>query len=249
MNKKILLLSIFIFFISCGLKQVKTPDSFIYIPIQTKNYTIASWQKITDIHQPIKIYVEGDGNAYTTKGYPTNDPTPKNSVLQKIAFEDTSANIVYLARPCQFIKDKNCNQTDWTTGRFSQKIVDNMFEAIKKISGNNEIILTGYSGGALLTGIIINRYKKDLNVIKWVTIAGLFNHTDWTTYFNYIPLKDSLDLDKIPNIKQKHFICTKDKVIPNELTLKRVDKKDCVFVNTSHNLENFTNFLTNFQFS
>ncbi|WP_413853763.1 hypothetical protein [Candidatus Ruminimicrobium bovinum] len=246
MNKKFLLFFIFIFFVSCGLKQIKTPENFVYIPIQTKNYTIASWQKITDKHKPIKIYVEGDGNAYTAKGYPTNDPTPKNSVLQKIAFEDDYENIMYLARPCQFIKDKNCNQTDWTTGRFSQKTVDNMFEAIKKISGNNEIILIGYSGGALLTGLIINQYKNNLNVTEWITIAGLLNHKDWTTYCDLIPLKDSLDLEEIPNIKQKHFLCKKDKVIPNELTLRRVDKKDCVFIDTTHDLKNAESFLNNF---
>ena len=246
MNKKILLFFIFVFFISCTLKQTKTPESFTYIPIQTKNYTIASWQKITDTHKPIEIYIEGDGNAYTSKGYPTNDPTPKNSVLQKIAFNDTSANVVYLARPYQFIKDENGNQKDWTTGRFSQKIIDNMFEAIKKISGNNEIILIGYSGGALLTGLIINQYGNELNIIEWITIAGLLNHTAWTTYFDYIPLKDSLDLEEIPNIKQKHFICKKDKVIPNELTLKRVNEKDCIFLDTNHNLKNTEHLLNNF---
>lgn len=238
MNKKFLLLFIFISFVSCNSIRIKYPDNFQYVPIQTKDYTLASWQKITDKNKPMKIYVEGDGNAYTSKGFPTNDPTPKNSVLQKIAFEDTYENVVYLARPCQFIKDQN-NKTDWTTGRFSQKIVDNMFEAIKQISDNNEVILIGYSGGALLTGLIINQYENNLNVIEWVTIAGLLNHTDWTTYFDLIPLKDSLDLEKIPNVKQKHFICKKDKIIPNELTLKRVNEKDCIFLDTSHDLEDW----------
>ena len=243
MNRKVLLLFIFIFLTSCTSIKTKYPDNFQYVLIQTKNYTLASWQKITDNNKPIKIYVEGDGNAYTVKGYPTNDPTPKNSVLQKIAFEDSSVNVIYLARPCQFIKDKNCNQTDWTTGRFSQKIVDNMFEAIKDISGNNEIILIGYSGGALLTGLIVNQYRNDLNISEWITIAGLLNHTDWTTYFDLIPLKNSLDLEKIPNIKQKHFLCKKDKIIPNELTLKRVNKVDCIFINTTHDLKNAEHFL------
>ena len=234
--KKIFLFFTLLLLCSCSTIKTKSPAEFIYKEIKTDDYVLASWQKITDDSSPVRIYVEGDGRAYTSKGYPTTDPTPKSYFLRNISFNDVHENVVYLARPCQYIKNKNCSNIDWTTGRFSQKIVDNMSQAIKQIAEDKEIILIGYSGGGLICGLIINQHKNDLNIIKWITVAGLLNHTNWTKHFNYIPLKDSLDLDTIPNISQTHYIGKKDKVIPYKLTLDIVDKKNCVIIeNATHN--------------
>jgi len=245
MKKFFIFLSIMSFIIcSCLTLQTKAPKDFLYKEIQTQDYILASWQKTENEESPIKIYVEGDGHAYTSKGYPATDPTPKSFFLRNIAFNDTNANVVYLARPCQYIKSKNADNIDWTTGRFSQKIVDNMAQAIKQISNGRKIILVGYSGGGLLCGLIINQYQQELNIIKWITVAGLLNHTKWTSYFNYIPLKYSLDLDNMPNIPQKHYIGKKDTVIPYQLTLDCADNKNCIIIeNATHN-KGFDNIVT-----
>ncbi|MBR2299926.1 MAG: hypothetical protein IJ870_05075 [Alphaproteobacteria bacterium] len=68
-------------------------------------FKIASWQKITDKNAPYKIYIEGDGFAFNAHGSPTTNPTPKNTFLRQIAFNDPSKNVVYLARPCQYVND------------------------------------------------------------------------------------------------------------------------------------------------
>lgn len=233
--KKFLSIKYFIFFVftflcSCSTLKIKSPDEFSCIYIHTADYVLLSIQKITDNRMSVRIYVEGDGNAYTAKGYATNDPTPKSFFLRDVAFSDPTPNVVYLARPCQFIKDKNYDKIDWTTGRFSQKIVDNVAQAIEQIADGKETVLIGYSGGALLTGLIINRYGHRLKTVKWITIAGLLNHSAWTKYFNYVPLKDSLDLDYIPDIAQTHYIAKKDRIIPYKLTAKYVNEKDCIFI-------------------
>lgn len=234
--KKYFVFFVFIFAVSCSTIQQKPPENFTYIQIQTNDYVLASMQKITDKKLPIRIYIEGDGNAYTSKGYPTDDPTPKSNFLRNMAFDDPNPNVVYLARPCQFIKNKNYDKKDWTTGRFSQKIVDNVAQAIKQISADNKTILIGYSGAALLTGLIINQYEQELNVVKWITIAGLLNHTEWTNYFHYVPLKDSLDLDIIPNISQTHYVAKKDSVIPYKLTVHALGNKNYILIqNATHN--------------
>ena len=224
MKKFFIFLSFLCFVLySCSTIKTKPPKDFCYKEIQTDDYILASWQKISNENSPIKIYIEGDGHAYTSKGYPTKDPTPKSHFLRNIAFNDTSENVVYLARPYQYIKSDNKDNVDWTIGRFSQKIVNNMKQAIKQIAGDNDIILIGYSGGALLCGLIINQYKDELKIIKWITIAGLLNHTRWTKYFGYKPLTKSLDLDTIPNINQTHYIGKKDTIIPYKLTLESVN--------------------------
>ena len=116
-----------------------------------------------------------------------------------------------------------------------------MAQAIKQIAGDKKVVLIGYSGGALICGLIINQYRQELNVIKWITVAGLLNHTRWTTYFNYVPLKDSLDLDTIPDIEQTHYVGKKDKIIPYQLTLELVDKSNCVIIEDATHNSGFPN--------
>jgi hypothetical protein len=236
--KKLLIFLSFISFIlySCASLQTNPPKDFSYVEIKTDDYVLASWQKIKDENSLVKIYIEGDGHAYTSKGYPTTDPTPRSTFLRDIAFDDVSENVVYLARPCQYIKSNDYKSVDWTTGRFSWKIVNNMAQAIKKIADGKNVILIGYSGGALLCGLIINEYQQELKIVKWITVAGLLNHTRWTKYFDYTPLKYSMDLNVIPNIPQIHYIGKKDTVIPYWLTLQCVDERDCVVIeNATHN--------------
>ena len=221
-------------FCSC-VKKINIPDNFNYSEIPACSYTLASWQKISDTTSPIHIYIEGDGHSFNRYGYPTNDPTPHDIFLRQIAFNDPNNNVAYIARPGQFIKDKNKNQTDWTSGRFSKEIVESVSRAIKEISNNRKIILIGYSGGALLSGLVINQ-NPDLQIEKWITVAGVLNHTKWTQKLNLLPLKDSLDLDVLPNVNQVHLAGEKDTVVPIELIKSAVAKETLIIVpDATHN--------------
>ena len=214
---------------------VVPPESFSYQEIQTDNYTLASWKKITDSKSPIRIYIEGDGYAFNKYGRPTDNPTPRSAFLRNIAFNDSNPNVVYLGRPCQYVLDNKCSQTDWTVGRFSQKIIDSTSQAIKQISKKQPIILIGYSGGALLSGLIIEQ-NPNLPVKKWITVAGVLNHTKWTNDLNLPPLTDSVDLITLPNIKQIHLVGDKDDTVSYEITKSIVADSDLIIVpNATHN--------------
>lgn len=58
-----------------GCAAVKVPPEFVYREIQTRDFTLATWQKITDPDGVYKIYIEGDGHAFNARGRATNDPT------------------------------------------------------------------------------------------------------------------------------------------------------------------------------
>ncbi|MBQ8869832.1 MAG: hypothetical protein IJ019_00465 [Alphaproteobacteria bacterium] len=79
----------------------------MYKKIITDTFTLYSYQKITNTQSLVKLYIEGDGHAFNFHGQPSADPTPKSDFLKNIAFKDTNPNVVYLARPCQYILDKN----------------------------------------------------------------------------------------------------------------------------------------------
>ena len=213
----------------CGCRGIVAPDTFTYQEIQTDFYKLASWQKITDTKSPIRIYIEGDGYAFNHLGHATTNPTPHGTFLRKIAFNDPNPNVVYLARPCQFVKDNQCSVQDWTTGRFSQDIINSTTQAIKRISEKQEIILIGYSGGALLSGLVIEQNPK-LPVKKWVTLAGVLNHTKWTEALNLPPLKDSIDLEKLPTVPQLHLIGDKDTTVSYKLTESLVNGDSLIII-------------------
>ena len=206
------------------------PSDFQYVPIQTDSYQIATWQKINNPkNNLIHIYIEGDGNAFDSYGLPTSNPTPHGTLVRDLATKDNFENVVYMARPCQFIMDENCSVDDWTTGRFSQKIMDAESQAINKIAKNKKVILIGYSGGAMVSGLMIKQNPK-LKVDKWITIAGVLNHKKWTEYFGDEPLNKSLDMETLPNVNQVHFVGGRDKVVPYDLAKTWAKEKDIKLV-------------------
>lgn len=197
------------------------PDAFVYKETQTNTFRIAGWQKITNPNATYKVYIEGDGHAFNAHGRPTNNPTPKGTLVREMAFGDANENVIYLARPCQYVKDEACKTKYWTTARFAKEVIDDEYEVIKKIAGNNPVILIGFSGGAQVAGLIAVT-KPDLNVKKIITVAGNLDHKKWTEYHHLQALDSSLDLndyqDKFHKINQINYIGEKDKVIPMQIS-------------------------------
>ena len=120
------LLFLLLFLGSCS--SISIPPEFVYKEIRTRNFNLASWQKITNPQAVYKIYIEGDGYAFNAHGRPTQDPTPKGTLVRELAFGDKSPNVIYLARPCQYIKSPICSQRHWTTARFAPEIVNDADE-------------------------------------------------------------------------------------------------------------------------
>lgn len=211
-------------------------SDFEYKPIKTTEYEIASWQKINNPqNKNIHIYIEGDGNSFTPYGHPSSDPTPRGTFMRDMAKQDSFDNVVYMARPCQFIMDKNCKKSDWTIGRFSQDIINAQSQAIKQIANNKRITLIGYSGGAMVSGLVIKQHPE-MKFKEWITIAGVLNHNKWTQYFHDTPLSESLDMDTLPKVKQTHFVGGKDKIVPYDLAKQWTNADDIKLIpNATHN--------------
>ena len=192
-------------------------DLTIVVPSQNDLYQIATIQHITDEFAPVHVYIEGDGHAFNAHGRPTRNPTPRGRLVRDMAAADMAPNVLYIARPCQFIMDKKCTTADWTTGRFSHTMVDSVANAIKSVAGTRPVILVGYSGGAMIAGLIIQNHPE-INVKKWITIAGVLNHDDWTRYFNDTPLTQSLNMNTLPRVPTTHYIAERDKTVPRTLS-------------------------------
>lgn len=192
---------------------------FQYVPVPTGDYEIATWRRITDPVAPVHVYIEGDGYSFNSRGRPTCDPTPRARTVRNMAARDPSPNVVYIARPCQYVMSAACTSHDWTDGRFSARVIDAMTAAVRDAVGTRPVALVGYSGGALVSGLIIER-TPDINIEKWITVAGVLNHADWTAHFGDSPLYTSLNLNKLPAVPQVHYIAEQDRVVPRKLSEK-----------------------------
>ena len=170
----------------------------------------------------LTIYVEGDGLAWITPHQASMNPTPINPVALKLSINDTNSHVAYLARPCQFTKDKQCNKHYWTNKRFAEEVVSSSSEAIsvlKKVFGAKRLRLIGYSGGGAIAALVAAR-RNDVSSL--VTVAGNLDHEAWSAFHKTTPLRGSLNpydyKYKLNPIKQIHFVGEQDKVIPPFLT-------------------------------
>lgn len=162
-----------------GCQSIQPPKEFVYKEINTHQFKLASWQKITDNNADYRIYIEGDGYAFNANGQPSRNPTPHGELVRELSFNDTALNVIYLARPCQFVKENACRVEYWTTKRFAPEVIEAEYEAIKKIVGNKNITLIGFSGGAQIAGLLAVKYTLNKPFDKLINIKNSDNWFDF----------------------------------------------------------------------
>ncbi len=217
------------------------------IETPSNGFVLTSFQRLQNTNAPIRIYIEGDGFAWITRTQASNNPTPKNALALKLALQDTSPNVIYLARPCQYSLDKSpkCNLSHWTDARFSPEIIkllNDSLNAIKSAHPQQSFELIGYSGGATIALMLAAGRDDILNVR---TVAGNLSPNLVNHLHKVSEMPNAADPITISNktaaIPQLHFYGTDDKVVPKviaETYLKSIIDKGCAKIiaveNTSH---------------
>ena len=192
------------------------------ILIQTSIFKLKGYYRFNDNHSPVTVYIEGDGQAYLHRNMPSANPTPRNPLTLHLAGIDHGENILYLARPCQYVNFKSerlCTTPYWTQKRFSREVIISVNEAIDKMlfkAKGEGIHLVGYSGGGAVAALVAS-IRND--VLSLRTLAGYMDHVSLNKNVGVSPLKGSLDpikvAHKLKSIPQIHYSGKKDKVIPN----------------------------------
>ena len=191
--------------------------------IQTSGFPIMAMQpgfdKSSDI---LRIYIEGDGKAWMRSGRPSSNPTPVNRLVHKIMTEDEKRDIAYLARPCQFIMQPDCSSYIWTFGRYDQKVIDSINEAITKLKQQydfKQLELIGYSGGATIALIIA---AKRNDVISVRTVAGNLDPEFTNNFHKVSPMPTALNpvsfANNLKQVPQIHFYGENDLIIPKGIS-------------------------------
>ncbi|MDD4954679.1 MAG: alpha/beta hydrolase [Candidatus Omnitrophica bacterium] len=203
--------------------------------LKTKYFTLAACYRFDKPGEPVNIYIEGDGNAWVSRARLSNNPTPRVPLVLKLAGIDTNANVAYLARPGQYLEQKKINVDScyWSDKRFSEEVIASMDEAVgelAKLAKTDKINLIGYSGGGAVAVLIAARRE---DIISLRTIAGNLDIEAVTKYHNVSALAGSLNpidfAQKIKDLPQRHFIGSKDTIVPAfvaESFVKRMGDKN-----------------------
>lgn len=189
-------------------------------------FDLLAYRRISRPGAPLTVYLEGDGAAWLTPNRLSADPTPKHPLVLQLAAMDPAANVVYLARPCQFVmlpdRGRNCQETHWSDQRFSEEMVTAIDQAISELVAETAapaLDLVGYSGGGALAVLVAAR-RQDVRSLR--TVAGNLDHQEFSRYHRVSPLSGSLNpidvAEKVALIPQLHFVGRQDDTVPERIT-------------------------------
>lgn len=207
--------------------RIAQPQGLVPQVITTERFAVMTYARMDDLQQPLRVYLEGDGKAWITRTRISLDPTPHDPLALRLAAQDLSANVVYIARPCQYVnlrQESHCNPHLWSQARYSEEIVsaiDAVIDAyVRRLGANPVIELVGYSGGGALAVLVAQR-RGDVSGLR--TVAGNLDTKQFTRLHQVSPLKDSLNpaayAAQLRHLPQRHYAGTADPVIPVAIAL------------------------------
>jgi hypothetical protein len=214
--------------------------------IAAGNFVLTTFSRISSTDQPLDIYIEGDGLAWISRSEPSLAPTPREATGLALAAADPAANVVYLARPCQFTPmamNPHCGVPYWTGKRFASDVVASLDEAVERFAARvpgQRINLVGYSGGGALA-ILVAARRTDIASIR--TVAGNLDDDFVNCIHHVSPMPESenpIDFAaRVAAIPQIHFSGADDTVVPPEVAQRFVDAtgQQCAQVRTVSGIE------------
>jgi len=184
-------------------------------------FLLTAYVRITRADQALTIYIEGDGRAWRSRFEASDNPTPRRALGLSLAAADRSANVVYLARPCQFTAladNPRCEPAYWTGKRFAPEVVSAIDAAVTAYASRTPgqpIHLVGYSGGGAIAVLVAAR-RQDVATLR--TVAGNLDHDAVNQRHRVSLMTDSLNpidvIADVADIPQIHFSSTEDRVVP-----------------------------------
>lgn len=191
--------------------------------LDVNGVTLFSAAKITNAAMPARLYIEGDGYAFTNSSQISSDPTPRPPMLLTLALADESPNTIYVARPCQYLLSQSpaCSFRDWSFDRFNALQVariSQLLDDYRQTTGIRSFELVGYSGGAAIA-LTLAATRNDVASVR--TIAGnvalaefIRMHSLESFATDADPMRNLAALKRIPQI---HLVSSGDSVIRPEL--------------------------------
>ena len=220
--------------------EIATRAGMTALQVNGGAFVLQTFMRLGKPGAPIHVYGEGDGFAWINRSQPSPDPTPTDPTALRLAAADPSPNVVYVARPCQYVRSggsRRCEEDYWTERRFASEVVESVDEVIGKLKergGGGLIDLFGFSGGGAVAALTAAR-RTDVASLR--TVAGNLDHVVMNQRAEVSPLIGSLNAadvaDKLSAVPQIHFIGGEDNITPSyiaESYKAHARRKDCIAI-------------------
>lgn len=194
--------------------------------IMANPFLLRSYERIRNPSAgTVRVYIEGDGLAWLSRREPSLDPTPLHPVALSLARQDDGANVVYLARPCQYNHAYEgggvCPDRYWLSDRFAPEVITSMNAALDDLKaryGLQRFELVGFSGGAAVALLLAAR-RDDIASIR--TVAGNLDTEAFNSFHDVSAMPGSLNpasfMAQTSHIPQVHFVGAEDRIVPPAL--------------------------------
>lgn len=171
---------------------------------------------------PLVVYIEGDGYSWISRNRISDDPTPRRPLALELAVRDPRSNVVYLARPCQYVRGshlRNCQPAYWDTAGYALEVIEAFDAAIDLLvrrASTTQVFYVGYSGGGAVAALVAARRSDSAGLIS---VVGVLDHATWTRLDGLEPLRYSLnpadESARLVNVPQLHFSGGRDRTVPS----------------------------------
>ncbi len=207
---------------------------------QAGPFRLLRYARFTPGAPVLRVYIEGDGHAWSAPDRPSADPTPWQPVGLELAAQDPADSVAWVARPCQYIApgaDPACAEPFWTEARYAEPVIASVDAAIGQLlarSGAKSLELVGFSGGGAVAALVAAR-RKDVASLR--TVSADLDTETWTRSMRLTPLRASLnpadETDRLAHLPQLHFWGTADRVVGRsvaEAFRARFSRPGCVSI-------------------
>ena len=188
--------------------------------IRTDQLNVRAWERVRDNNKPVHVYIGSAGTvAFINQKsrFSPDDPTPDDPVALRMAAQDSHANVIYLARPCQYKNNadqRSCILNYLGGGSFTRSVIDSYMKVLDNIKAYHDVEefdLIGYAGGGGIATILA---AKRYDVYSLRTVAGILDtqalsdtNKDITRYRGANPADMA---GKLVNMPQHHFVGQQD---------------------------------------
>lgn len=204
---------------------------FSQITLNVEGFALRAYLRAGAPGQPLTVYIEGDGHAWKTRHQPSDDPTPTDPLALRLALQDTTSNVAYLARPCQYViqdASRPCAPDYWTGKRYAEEVItatDAALTQLRALAQSDSLHVVGYSGGAAVAALTAARRH---DVLSLRTVAGNLDHAALTARHGVSALRGSLNaIDQaalLSSLPQRHFVGAQDRTVPPDIAQRFVTR-------------------------
>ncbi len=204
-----------------GARAQAAQAGLVWTTLPTARPMVAALPALTRDVAHLVVYVEGDGLAWRTADWPSDDPTPTHPLALHLAqVHPIDTPRAWLARPCQYVDAAHtgCPVALWTSARQGSEALQLSHQAlddIKRRTGARTLTLVGHSGGGALAALMMS---ERTDVTHLVTVSGNIALAHWVALHRLSPQRDSFDpadrASALQGRSQSHLAGGRDAVVP-----------------------------------